>query len=96
MIGKVALFLDVYPEYKCETYRFRFPESENTKMKKKKKLSLAGQIFIALILAIIAGLLMQSHAEFAETIWYDLSELAEVYCCTDCPFLYYERYHLHE
>ena len=66
MIGKVALFLDVYPEYKCETYRFRFPESENTKMKKKKKLSLAGQIFIALILAIIAGLLMQSHAEFAE------------------------------
>ena len=66
MIGKVALFLDVYPEYKCETYRFRFPESENSKMKKKKKLSLAGQIFIALILAIIAGLLMQSHAEFAE------------------------------
>lgn len=66
MIGKVALFLDVYPEYKCETYRFRFPESENTKMKKKKKLSLAGQIFIALILAIIAGLLMQSHAEFTE------------------------------
>ena len=35
-------------------------------MKEKKKLSLAGQIFIALILAIIAGLLMQSHAEFAE------------------------------
>ena len=66
MIGKVALFLDVYPEYKCETYRFRFPESENSKMKKKKKLSLAGQIFISLILAIIAGLLMQSHAEFAE------------------------------
>ena len=29
-------------------------------MKEKKKLSLAGQIFIALILAIIAGLLMQS------------------------------------
>ena len=46
MIGEVALFLDVYPEYKCETYRFRFPESENTKMKEKKKLSLAGQIFI--------------------------------------------------
>ena len=66
MIGKVALFLDVYPEYKCETYRFRFPESENSRMKKKKKLSLAGQIFISLILAIIAGLLMQSHAEFAE------------------------------
>ena len=37
MIGKVALFLDVYPEYKCETYRFRFPESENSKMKKKEE-----------------------------------------------------------
>lgn len=36
-------------------------------MKEKKKLSLAGQIFIALILAIIVGLLLQSHAEFAET-----------------------------
>ena len=35
-------------------------------MKEKKKLSLAGQIFIALILAIIAGLLLQNHAEFAE------------------------------
>ncbi len=31
----------------------------------KKKLSLAGQIFIALILAIIAGLLMQNAADFA-------------------------------
>lgn len=36
-------------------------------MKEKKKLSLAGQIFIALVLAIIVGLLFQSHAEFAET-----------------------------
>ena len=33
----------------------------------KRKLSLAGQIFIALIIAIIVGLLMQSHAEFAES-----------------------------
>ena len=36
-------------------------------MKEKKKLSLAMQIFIALVLAIIAGLLMQSHADFAES-----------------------------
>ncbi len=32
---------------------------------KKRKISLAGQIFIALILAIIAGLMMQSASEFA-------------------------------
>ena len=31
----------------------------------KRKMPLAGQIFIALVLAIIVGLLMQSHAEFA-------------------------------
>ena len=37
------------------------------KTKEKRKLSLAGKIFIALILAIIAGLLMQGHAAFAET-----------------------------
>ena len=35
-------------------------------MKEKKKMSLAMQIFIALVLAIIAGLLLQSHADFAE------------------------------
>lgn len=35
-------------------------------MKQKKRMSLAMQIFIALILAIVVGLLMQSHAEFAE------------------------------
>ena len=34
---------------------------------KKKKMSLAMQIFIALILAIIAGLLLQNYASFAET-----------------------------
>ncbi len=33
--------------------------------KEKKKLSLAGQIFIALILAIIVGLLMQNYADYA-------------------------------
>lgn len=36
-------------------------------MKEKKKLSLAAQIFIALVLAVIAGLLMQKNANFAET-----------------------------
>jgi len=34
-------------------------------MEQKNKLSLAVQIFIALILAVIVGLLMQSHADFA-------------------------------
>ena len=34
---------------------------------KKKKLSLAMQIFIALVLAVVAGLLMQNYADFAET-----------------------------
>ena len=35
-------------------------------MKEKKKMSLAMKIFIALVLAILAGLLLQSHASFAE------------------------------
>ena len=36
-------------------------------MKENKKMSLAMQIFIALVLAIAAGLLLQKHAQFAET-----------------------------
>lgn len=36
-------------------------------MKEKKKMSLAMQIFIALVLAIAAGLLLQKRAQFAET-----------------------------
>ena len=36
-------------------------------MKEKKKMSLAMQLFIALVLAIAAGLLLQKHAQFAET-----------------------------
>ncbi len=36
-------------------------------MNKKNKLPLATQIFIALILGIVAGLCMQSHVEFAES-----------------------------
>ena len=40
---------------------------ENNKTEKKKeKLSLAMQIFLALVLAIICGLLLQNHSEFAE------------------------------
>ncbi len=35
-------------------------------MKQKKKMSLAMKIFVALVLAIVAGLLLQSHASFAE------------------------------
>ena len=42
-------------------------ESEIGIMKEKKKMSLAMQIFIALVLAVAAGLLMQRHAQFAET-----------------------------
>ena len=40
---------------------------ENNKTEKKKgKPSLAMQIFLALVLAIICGLLLQNHSEFAE------------------------------
>lgn len=42
-------------------------ESEIGIMKEKKKMSLAMQIFIALVLAIAAGLLLQRYAQFAET-----------------------------
>ena len=35
-------------------------------MKEKKKFSLAMQIFIALVLAIIVGLLLQGHSSIAE------------------------------
>ena len=40
-------------------------EKERFYMKEKKKLSLAAQIFIAMVLAIVFGLAMQSYAEFA-------------------------------
>lgn len=40
---------------------------EHSVTQSKKKLPLAMQIFIALVLAIIAGLLMQDYAEFANT-----------------------------
>ena len=40
-------------------------EKERFYMQEKKKLSLAAQIFIAMVLAIVFGLAMQSYAEFA-------------------------------
>lgn len=39
--------------------------SRNKQQKNRKKLPLAAQIFIALILAIIVGLLMQKHFDIA-------------------------------
>lgn len=42
-------------------------EEEGRKYERKEKLSLAAQIFIALVLAVVAGLLMQKYANFAET-----------------------------
>ena len=36
-------------------------------MKEKRKMSLAGKIFIAIVLAIVAGLLIQPYADFANT-----------------------------
>lgn len=47
--------------------RLRLAAQEEKKLKEKKKLSLAGQIFIALVLAIIAGVLMVNHVDFANT-----------------------------
>ena len=38
-------------------------------MKERKKLSLAAQIFIALVLAVIAGLLMQKYAKFCGNLY---------------------------
>lgn len=51
----------------CPYLCLKKKESEKGIMKEKKKMSLAMQIFIALVLAIAAGLLLQKHAEFAET-----------------------------
>ncbi len=41
--------------------------TKETSAVNRKKLPLAGQIFIALVLAIIAGLLLQDHADFADS-----------------------------
>lgn len=51
----------------CSRRSVSFLKRGIDKMKEKKKMSLAMQIFIALVLAIIAGLLLQSHADFAES-----------------------------
>ena len=62
-------------------------------MKEKKKRSLAMQIFIALVLAIIAGLLMQNYADFATnyikpfgTIFLNLIKFicARLFCSPSC------------
>ena len=70
-------------------------------MKEKKKMSLAMQIFIALVLAIIAGLLMQSHARLRNqsyikpfgTIFLNLIKFIVV---PDRSVLHHVRYHFHE
>ena len=63
----------------------------------KKKMSLAMQIFIALILAILVGLLIQSHADFVhQAIRYDLSESCEIYRRSDRPVFDHVRYYFHE
>ena len=68
--------------------------------KQKKKLPLAMQIFIALILAIVVGLLMQSQAAFTEnyikpfgTIFLNLLKF---YCSSDCIIFYYVWNHIYE
>ena len=38
---------------------------ETQEKKPRKKMPLAGQIFIALVLALIAGMLLQSHSDIA-------------------------------
>ena len=59
-------------------------------MKQKKKMSLAMQIFIALILAIVVGLLMQSHAEFAESYISPLYFTPKKHCHKTMPILWYK------
>ena len=54
-------------------------------MKEKKKMSLAMQIFIALVLAIIAGLLMQNY-----------TESNQVYCRSDRPVFHHVWYYFNE
>ena len=66
-------------------------------MKEKKKLSLAMQIFIALVLAIVAGLLLGNHADFAKAYINPFGtiflESAEVYRRANCTVFDYERYY---
>ena len=61
-------------------------------MKEKKKISLAMQIFIALVLAIIAGLLMQNYADFAESYIKPFGTI----CRSDRIVFHHVRYHFHE
>lgn len=69
-------------------------------MKEKKKMSLAMQIFIALVLAIIAGLLMQNYTDFAESyiksFWNNFPESNQVYCRSDRPVFHHVWYYFNE
>lgn len=69
-------------------------------MKEKKKLSLAAQIFIALVLAVIAGITDAEKRKFCgnlyQAIWYDLSEFTEIHCRSDCTVFHYVWNYFHE
>lgn len=69
-------------------------------MKEKKKLSLAAQIFIALVLAVVAGLLMQKYANFAETYIKPFGtiffEFTEIHCRSDRTVFHYVWNYFHE
>ena len=68
-------------------------------MKEKKKLSLAAQIFIALVLAVVAGLLMQKYANFAETYikpFGTIFEFTEIHCRSDRTVFHYVWNYFHE
>ena len=65
-------------------------------MKEKKKLSLAAQIFIALVLAVVAGLLMQKYGNLYQAIWYDLFEFTEIHCRSDRTVFHYVWNYFHE
>lgn len=64
-------------------------------MKEKKKLSLAAQIFIALVLAVIAGL-RKFCGNLYQAIWYDLSEFTEIHCRSDRTVFHYVWNYFHE
>ena len=64
-------------------------------MKEKKKMSLAMQIFIALVLAIIAGLLMQNYTDFAESYIKPFGT-NQVYCRSDRPVFHHVWYYFNE
>ncbi len=68
-------------------------------MKEKKKMSLAMQIFIALVLAIAAGLLMQNQCNICkhvyQTIWNNLPESCKIHRRSNRIILYYVWNHFY-